>query len=404
MHVTSAFTNPHPNADHHSLISGEDFQIIKRGGLYVKNHWLGAEQVAILRDDIASLRQCTDSKFSPSGLSNRVAGDSNSFGSSDRLTCTITPQLPGGTNRLHVEVQLNELKHVLERQLGIPKLELAEQYYSISPTGAHLARHMDERHEETKGEKAWDVLETPTRRSISWLLYLNGPSWTGGGEFLGYCRRSTCTSSLSSSSCGSNDGDLQVGWLTEKDNDDADGFAAPVFLDSWIKTPTTTTSRRDDDDDDDADDSSTDHEDELEWCPMLALYRISNDGKRRVYLSDPFGPTSPTWPSSSSSEEEMDDDDDYWSPETFANALASQLHTKYDRQLFTSVESISGVVVTPIKVVPLGGTLVLFDSVAIPHEVLATTTTTNGGDDDDRLALAGWFHEPTQAFPDWYGT
>ena len=47
-------------------------------------------------------------------------------------------------------------------------------------------------------------------------------------------------------------------------------------------------------------------------------------------------------------------------------------------------------------VAPLGGTLVLFDSVAVPHEVLPTLR-------GERLALAGWFHEACQDCPDWYG-
>ena len=37
-------------------------------------------------------------------------------------------------------------------------------------------------------------------------------------------------------------------------------------------------------------------------------------------------------------------------------------------------------------VAPMGGTLVLFDSVSIPHEVLATKGT-------ERFACSGWFHE-----------
>jgi Rps23 Pro-64 3,4-dihydroxylase Tpa1-like proline 4-hydroxylase len=38
---------------------------------------------------------------------------------------------------------------------------------------------------------------------------------------------------------------------------------------------------------------------------------------------------------------------------------------------------------------PLGGTLVLFDSVSLPHEVLATKS-------KERWACSGWFHEDQQ--------
>jgi hypothetical protein len=49
------------------------------------------------------------------------------------------------------------------------------------------------------------------------------------------------------------------------------------------------------------------------------------------------------------------------------------------------------------EVSPAGGTLVLFDSVAVPHEVLPTRRGT-------RWAVAGWMHEPQQPFPTWFGT
>lgn len=38
------------------------------------------------------------------------------------------------------------------------------------------------------------------------------------------------------------------------------------------------------------------------------------------------------------------------------------------------------------EISPQGGTLVLFDSVAVPHEVLATIGR-------ERFACSGWFHE-----------
>jgi 2OG-Fe(II) oxygenase superfamily len=49
----------------------------------------------------------------------------------------------------------------------------------------------------------------------------------------------------------------------------------------------------------------------------------------------------------------------------------------------------------PHVVSPQGGTLLLFDSVSLPHEVM---TTIQG----ERLALAGWFHEKQQDYPDWF--
>ena len=49
-------------------------------------------------------------------------------------------------------------------------------------------------------------------------------------------------------------------------------------------------------------------------------------------------------------------------------------------------------------VVPKGATLVLFDSVSVPHEVCevfsnSSTSNMNSTSMNNRLALAGWFHE-----------
>ena len=52
--------------------------------------------------------------------------------------------------------------------------------------------------------------------------------------------------------------------------------------------------------------------------------------------------------------------------------------------------------VEAIDVRPEGGTLALFDSVALPHEVQPTRAGT-------RWAVAGWMHEAQQPFPEWFG-
>jgi hypothetical protein len=46
-----------------------------------------------------------------------------------------------------------------------------------------------------------------------------------------------------------------------------------------------------------------------------------------------------------------------------------------------------------VDIVPLRGSLVVFDSVQLPHQVEMIQSGT-------RLALAGWFHEKTQEFPE----
>ena len=44
---------------------------------------------------------------------------------------------------------------------------------------------------------------------------------------------------------------------------------------------------------------------------------------------------------------------------------------------------------------PLGGTLLLFDSAAVLHQVLETLA-------GERWAMAGWFHEQSQPVPSWF--
>mmetsp|Transcript_27886 Transcript_27886/g.43084 ORF Transcript_27886/g.43084 Transcript_27886/m.43084 type:complete len:443 (+) Transcript_27886:84-1412(+) len=391
--------------------TNDDISQIRRGQLYIEHDFLTPSELQALRDDIAQLRRAD--KFQPSGLSNRVKGDPNLFGISDRWTCTITTDLWEGNRqyssmRLLLEEKLEDLKSNLELLLSPPKhngtleLHLAEMYYSISPKGSCLPRHQDERHEETKGDKGWI---NDTRRSISWILYLND-NWAShdddssalmagsGGELRAFCRNGGW--------CGSSDGNLQVGWLRKDINATnqhvLDFEFDPIFLDSWVKVETCVGGKYHEESDENG---------ATKWRPMSALYRIKNKkGNRstemrrngragyefhrqdpqREYLSQPFGPDSPTWPSQLNLE-----------PLEFAKALALQLSNKEFRDNFIGTEDISAPGIDIIDVSPYAGTLVLFDSVVVPHEVLEV----KGG---QRLAVAGWFHEDQQAFPDWYGT
>lgn len=52
---------------------------------------------------------------------------------------------------------------------------------------------------------------------------------------------------------------------------------------------------------------------------------------------------------------------------------------------------------TVVDIVPQRGSLVIFDSLTMPHQVELIK-------DGTRVALAGWFHETTQEFPEnFYG-
>ena len=76
---------------------------------------------------------------------------------------------------------------------------------------------------------------------------------------------------------------------------------------------------------------------------------------------------------------------------------SSQAHGQGVKAEDVKAQDIKGQGVKIVDVAPSAGTLVLFASVVVPHEVLKVKS-------GERLAIAGWFHEPVQAFPDWYGT
>ena len=357
-----------------------DLSAIARGQLCVAQDWLAQPLVASLRADILTLRD--GGKFIASGLSNtaRKPGAQTLFDERDRSTCTWQFGLGGDFAARHaLDKVLEELRSELQAALG-RSLALEEQYYSYSGPGTFLPRHMDERHEDLKGACAW---ESESRRSVSWLIYLSADGWDdpraaagAGGALRAFCRGTACDAR-----CGAEDGNLQVGWLSNSrleadaapvvsNEGDARVLLAecdePVFLDSWVRTP-----------------SSPSDEFARRWRPRSALYCVRRGA--RSYLTEPFGADALGLASSDGVE-----------PHEFAATLATLLPAA-DRDRFSGVEVVPHAAQRVVDVSPRGGTLVLFDSVAVPHEV----TTTIGG---ERLAVAGWFHEAQQPFPEWFGS
>lgn len=394
IHLTTRKSLCFPSDNDDSYVTS-DLSDIRQGKIYIQHNFLNPTEVQALRNDIRQLCEHKHTPFQLSGLSNRVVGDSNLFDKSDRLTCTITPTLIRGDSqysyiRSVVEEKLDALKVMLQSSLSSTnqdslQFNLAEMYYSICPQGSSLPRHQDERHEEMKGDRAWSE---DTRRSISWLIYLNeewgaNATHSYGGEFRAYCRPS-----FSGVRCGSHDGNLQVGWLRYtdivKECGDLKVQFHPVFLDSWVKT------------------SAENDCDDFQWYPSSALYQLSlhnsqssikptQDSRQslshREYISKPFSIHSPSWPKET----------DLVNPFDFIQALKAQLFDDDFQERFVGLEDISDQDCKTVDIQPSAGTLVLFDSVVVPHEVLEVQT-------DKRLAIAGWYHEKIIPFPSWYGT
>ena len=341
-----------------ALSSAPSLTPIARGQLLVVDNWLPSPLVEKLRTDATSLR--ANGAFVASGLSNTAKGGKTAqgFGLSDRAVCAIKPGLGGDQQaRAEFAARLDTVRKSLSSELSRPGLVCAEQYYSISTAGASLARHMDEKHEEFKGARAWS---SSYRRSVSWLAYLSEPGWDtaegggSGGALRAYVRDGVCPTSVP---CGAHEGNLQVGW---REREGGSGLVEPVFLDAWVKAPAPYGG----------------------WTSLAALYRVTagvgdKEAQQREYISGAVeGGGAHTL-------------DELYE----AMSLA-------ERKRFSRVEVAKDVADPPAgsseaRVQPLGGTLLLFDSVAVPHEVLETLS-------GERWAMAGWFHEKQQPVPRWF--
>ena len=322
-------------------------ETIHAGRVFQQFDFLSEAQVQALLQDI---KECS---FEPSGLSN-LANKQQQFGQEDRLLCP-TPWWQASletTDPLIQETshQLQDLRLLLADVLNRPTLQDLtlehECYYSISRKGSFLPRHLDERHEELKGAKGW---LKPSRRSLSWLVYLSDSNWSlqeHGGALRSFPQQTTLPTSRST-----HEGNLQVGWLV---NDSAQ----PVYMDSWLPTI----------------DGTGDYH-----CILYSLQ--DNQG---VPITHP-------WLSHAVQDMSIPD---------FIKANNGLFLRPQDAQDFALIEDRTawerghdpaGSEIQDI--VPTRGSLVIFDSVLLPHQVQVIHK-------GNRIALAGWFHEQTQSFPE----
>jgi len=403
-------------------------------------------------------------------LSVSTMGDDSSSSSNDAACSSLPNDDDDDSNTetddeekilLHsIQIKLQQLRHDLSLILHRPTMrnnELGHEcYYSQSTPGSSLARHMDERHEETKGTRGWLL---PSRRSLSWLIYLsetgkedniNSNDDDRGGDAT--MTKSTTTTSTDDDDgddngdngvwnahinggllrtfpqkhyrrsddyddktwegtveCGSHNGNLQVGWLLAKeekdrrsggsgdssdDNDDREQrmmsmtTTHPVFLDSWFDhiNPYTGVAEP--------------------HCILYIVYKSptssddGDDGTRIEYITVPWSIDAVEGNMAeflhhrarleSNSSKKDDDPTSSLSSSLFLQLeYAQQFHLLEDRDawMMRGEEPPAGSVVEDY--VPVRGTLVVFDSVTLPHEVTAVV-------EGRRAALAGWFHEETQ--------
>lgn len=315
-----------------SLLPKASWQHLTKGGVVIVPNFVSAELIASLRADSEAVHAA--GLFSVDGLTN-TAARVQQFSAADRQTSRQLQWDDPNFGDIEARRQFarlmaslrEEAARELRRDLD-PSLPHEMSYNRYEP-GASLGRHLDEHHEESKGRDGWRM---PSRRSVTWLVYQN--TEYAGGKLRCYERLSVGGATVGASPSG----DVQVGWLDD---------SRPVYLgDSRDK---------------------------------LRLYYL--DGQKRprtigAELDRPFSPR--RLPSEVCAISTPQNDDRAFNPgqDTFAAAiLATSDHPD----------------VRVVDVDPAAGTLVAFDSVAVPHEVLQVTSRT------PRLAVTGWFHQSLPA-------
>lgn len=339
------------------LLSQEVVDAVRYGGVGVVPNWLPPSVVAAMRRDARTL--FAEGRFAPDGLTNTSRRRQSFREEADRQTFRGAAwDDPVAGHEPAVRRAFSERLDALRRELSArcgdrPSLasvapETHETTYNWYANGASLGRHVDERHEETKGARGWT---SPTRRSVTWLVYLNDEDWDASRD--GGALRCFPRSADTNDPVGAHKGDLQIGWLRRANR--------PVFLDALSA------------------DGGT-----------ASLYVLTNDDdgaprrRRRTLVSER----------------------NFLVPASGADAnarLGDFLAPRY-RDDFEPIRG-SGrdgptTMSDPndddrehvLRVSPTAGTLVLFDSVSLPHLVEEVTTSV----DRPRIAATGWFHEESQ--------
>ncbi|KAL3768989.1 hypothetical protein ACHAWU_002021 [Discostella pseudostelligera] len=376
-HNTNSISTPHP------LILPEHIRTIKRGGVAILPNWLPSHLISSMKTDAQTLFE--SGHFQPDGLTNTAIKSQNFSVKADRQTFRgggggsgeeksssgwYNASIGNITARLEFANRMDQLRQELSLGLDRPTLfkeeheemntrQRHEITYNWYEPGAKLGRHLDEHHEEMKGPKGWML---PTRRSVTWLVYLNDHWNEDEGGALRCFPRSEAQMDLNGDAAqvGAQDGNLQVGWVN--------GGADPVFLDCFRPSG------------------------------MAALYQLvrvsAEEGKesgfeRRILSVEDFDV-----PSMQPIEFAP-----FLLPEvrdTFTQISTSRLDPRFAGSSSSSPLSSDSIDFdcsdesTILDVLPTAGTLVLFDSVSLPHLVREVTGKRQ------RIAATGWFHEDSQ--------
>lgn len=356
---------PEPSSSKQTMMFPSSvYETILQGQIAVIPNFIPPNLVKSLRDDAINLQR--DGHFTADALA--AYGKQENFDPAKDRTVLKLAQWKR-TDLGNADLRHNtfgsliaRLRTDLAQNLDRPKLDrgLSTTAYGIGSTeisytrfgpGAYLKRHVDEHHEELKGRRGW---EKPTRRSVSWLVYLNEPDWeprVHGGFIRCFQRRAKPSYHVGAM----NNGDLQIGWLRPSEDDPT----RPVFLDG----------RRG---------GADGH---------CAMYVVENETAKN-YITKNFQPDPLLYVSGSEmlTRRLLIDSPPLASRFHFIEppkSAASELLSKSVAPSFPFNDE------EALDIAPIGGTLVVFDSVSLPHEVLPAWKR-------ERWATSGWFHEDQQ--------
>ncbi len=395
---------------HLPLLPQAHIRAIRRGGVATLPNWLPPHLVSSLRQDAQRLFE--SGYFRPDGLTNtavRSRGEEQGFtAKDDRQTYRGgAGWYDAAAGNIEARLEFADRMDRLRKELavGLERPTLLHNYndvvvrndvagggsggatattarqqrheitYNWYEPGAKLGRHLDEHHEETKGTKGWIL---PSRRSVTWLVYLNENWEEEEGGALRCFPRSEAMMELNGdvAPVGAHEGNLQVGWVN--------GGVDPVFLDCFRPSG------------------------------MASLYQLvlvpTDEGKEReendnIIIDSDCSPTTTTTTTMVRERRilSVKDFDVPSMPIEFASFLTPDVREHFtqistSRQVASSSAPSSSETVdfdcsnekTILDVMPAAGTLVLFDSVSLPHLVREVTGTRQ------RIAATGWFHEDSQ--------
>ena len=167
-------------------VPADAFRSVARGRVAVVDDFLARDVVAALRSDAEELWDA--------GLYSAPTRDTKLKRRNERFVLRGSVWrdfgVGRGTARSRVAATMDKVRDACAARLGRADLQRTpparhEFSYTRFAPGASLARHVDEHHEETKGTEGW---RAPTRRSVTWLVYLNERD-VAGGRLRAYERR-----------------------------------------------------------------------------------------------------------------------------------------------------------------------------------------------------------------------